>query len=68
MPRLFMTYAEVITELMQAGLRQREARQRLLEGQEVIRPHPHQMHSQRRWLRSVVVTYCQGLPRQESAA
>lgn len=68
MPRLFMTYNEVITELMLAGLRQLEARRRLKKGQEKIKPHKHGMHSHRRWLRSKVVLYCEGLTRQESAA
>lgn len=68
MPRFFMTYDDVMTELMLAGLRQREARRCLVKGKEMIPPHPHQMHTQRRWLRAVVVTYCEGLTRQESAA
>jgi hypothetical protein len=61
MPRLFMTYSEVEQALMDCGLRQREARQHLRLGQEQLPPHPHGMHTQRRWLRRVVVVYCESL-------
>ena len=67
MPRFFMTYDDVMTELMLAGLRQREARRCLVKGKEMIPPHPHDMHSHRRWLPSVVVTYCEGLKQNQSA-
>jgi len=63
MPRLFMTYAEVVEALMAAGLRRREARARLVLGQEQVTPHGHTMHTQRRWLRTVVVRYCEELTR-----
>lgn len=63
MTRLFMTYAEVVEALMAAGLRRREARARLVLGQEQVKPHGHTMHTQRRWLRTVVVRYCEELTR-----
>jgi hypothetical protein len=58
-----MTYAEVVEALMAAGLRRREARARLVHGQEQVTPHQHTMHTQRRWLRTVVVRYCEELTR-----
>lgn len=58
MPRMFMTYIEVERALMDCGLRRKQARDRLIRGKECVAPHPHQMHSQRRWLRGAVELYC----------
>lgn len=58
MDRLFMTYSEVKLALMAAGMRDRQARTSLMVGREVITPHPHGLHSQRLWLRTVVVAHC----------
>ena len=61
MNRLFMTYREVATALMSVGMRDIETRRALRCGQEAIPPHPHGMHSQRRWLRGAVESYCETL-------
>lgn len=61
MARLLMTYAEVLTALQDAGLRYREARLSLRAGRECVAPHTHGLHSQRRWLRRTVESYCETL-------
>ena len=61
---LLLSYAEVESALMATGLRQREARAHLTLGSEWLKPHPHQLHTQRRWLRPAVEAYCRALEKQ----
>ena len=61
MPKLLMLYSELKQALMDCGLTDREARRALKTGREVIPPHPHDWHSQRRWLGGDVQRYCQEL-------
>lgn len=64
-----MSYSEVEQALQACGLRRREARARLVLGQEDLRPHDHGLHSHRRWTRVSVERYCQQLTQrlQEAA-
>lgn len=58
MTRLLLSYNDVMNALMNAGLRYTEARRALQTGAERIPPHPHKMHSQRRWLSTRVEAFC----------
>lgn len=55
--RLLMTYSEVRRAMMDAGIRDRQARLYLQQG--IPAPHPHQLHSRRLWLRQTVENFCQ---------
>ena len=68
MTRLFLSYRDVENALLRVGLRPIEARNALVKGRECIPPHPHGMHSQRRWLSAHVERYCAELKQRLTAA
>lgn len=61
MPKLHMTRSDVRQALMDCGFTDSEARKALVCGSEIIPPHPHTMHTKRRWLCGTVRKFCENL-------
>ena len=55
--KLLLSYSQVFEELTACGLRYREA-ESVLARRDLLPPHPHGLHSHRRWLRQTVIDFC----------